>query len=289
MTPEDLESRKASLEDWIDLLGSWMIGFVWPVAVGLLIEFYAVLGLSWTQSQNALIARIGLLLVTAGVIGELVIGHKTHGAERKLRALNVEIEHVADLNLKAADERIALLNLSVERERLARIKIEEELFKQHVLTDQARDEIIEAVGTYIGRKRVDVFLYDHHIHEVFQLADSVNAAFLSAGWKSKLWIGAEPRMMGSEVNFSVSRDSPIGTPGNVALQQLAGRLSGILFSLGIGSCMSQGGFSSSNLPIKPLGGWGIWDPHDVAEFRVQIGHRQLNSNLFSRPVAPPQA
>src|SRR5580698_3867677 len=96
MTSDDLDARKTALEDRIDILGIWMIGFVWPVAVGLVMEFYAVYSLSFTVNWNTSIDRIGLLLVTAGVIGELVIEHKTHTAERRLRGINTAIEQIAD-------------------------------------------------------------------------------------------------------------------------------------------------------------------------------------------------
>jgi hypothetical protein len=83
MLSSDLDVRKNDLEDRIDSWGSWMIGCIWPVAVGLVMEFYAVLKLCWSQRWNEPIDRIGLLLVTAGVAGELLVEYKTHGAERK--------------------------------------------------------------------------------------------------------------------------------------------------------------------------------------------------------------
>jgi len=111
MASDDLEARKTSLEDRIDALGSWMIRFTWPVAVGLLMEFYAILEFATTQKWNASIDHMGLLLVTAGVAGELAVEQMSHTTERKLRRVNKEID-------READERIADLNLLVEQERL---------------------------------------------------------------------------------------------------------------------------------------------------------------------------
>src|ERR1700679_1593393 len=37
-----------------DSLSAWMIGFTWPVAVGLVMEFYAVLNPAWTPEWNSM-------------------------------------------------------------------------------------------------------------------------------------------------------------------------------------------------------------------------------------------
>jgi|ERR1017187_1789546 hypothetical protein len=127
MKSDDLEAHKMAVEDRIDSLGSWMIGFIWPVAVGLFIEFYAILNLAWTHDWNVIIDRIGLLLVTAGVSGELAIEQKKHSAERKLRRINADIDRESDLALKTADERIAELNLKAEQEQRERLKLQFEI------------------------------------------------------------------------------------------------------------------------------------------------------------------
>ena len=115
MASDNLDARKTALEDWIDLLSSWMIGFTWPVAVGLFMEFYAIFNPAWTREWNVIADRIGLLLVTAGVSGELAIELKTHGAERRLREVNAEIENKSNAALRHANERIATLQLETER------------------------------------------------------------------------------------------------------------------------------------------------------------------------------
>jgi hypothetical protein len=127
MASDDLAARKTGLENRLDSLDSWMIGFTWLVAVGLFIEFYAVLNLAITHDWNVLIDRVGLFLVTIGVSGELAIEHQSHRAERKLREANAEIELEADFRLKAADERIAELNLIAEKEHHKRLELEARL------------------------------------------------------------------------------------------------------------------------------------------------------------------
>jgi hypothetical protein len=44
MASDDLDKCKAALEDWIDSLSSWMIGFTWPVVIGLVMEFASSYG-----------------------------------------------------------------------------------------------------------------------------------------------------------------------------------------------------------------------------------------------------
>ena len=129
MTPNGFTTRKTALENQIDSLDLWMIGFTWPVAIGLFIEFYAILNVGWTHNLNVLIDRIGLFLVTVGVSGELAVEHKAHGAERRLREVNADIEHESSLTLKAADERIAELNLK-------RIKLETKLTGRSLTPEQ---------------------------------------------------------------------------------------------------------------------------------------------------------
>ena len=182
MTSDDLEARKADLEDWIDGLGAWMIGFVWPVAVGLVIEFYALLGLSLTANWNVFIDRIGLLLVTGGVIGELVIEHKTHTAERKLRGVNSQIEHKADLALKAADERIALLDRDTAEARRETAKLQLQL---QSVSHQARGRrLSDMFGPSLeGKPKGSVELwYVHGDHEAHVFALQMWHALQKAGW-----------------------------------------------------------------------------------------------------------
>lgn len=117
---DDRLAERKSLEDSIDAWGSWLIGFIWPVVVGLVMEFYTIMGFEWSRDWNQLVDRIGLLLVTAGVSGELLAESKTHGAERRLRRINEDLERLAD-------ERIAELNLKAEQEHAARVRIEQSI------------------------------------------------------------------------------------------------------------------------------------------------------------------
>jgi hypothetical protein len=261
------------------------------VVIGLLME-------SGPEAWTAMINRMwphrevtGNALVTIGVFAEVAIG--LFIARSAKRAQLLAEAQIAELNAEttAARERISSLNQIAEQERLARVKIEEELFRPHVLTQKACAEFTEALSVYTGRKRADVFVFDHHISEVFSLADSINGVFASARWNSKVWIGREPRITGREVTFAISRECPIGTGFGTEIQTLASKLAGVLFNLGIGTCTSLGGFTthpSDGLPMRPLGGRDNWDPRDVAMLRVQIGQRQLTSDLFTRPITPPQ-
>jgi hypothetical protein len=107
METEDRDGQKKTLEDKIDGLGKWMIGFTTPVAVGLLMETYAIFEPQVTASANTLIDRIGLMLVAAGVVGELLVEVMMHRMEHKLRTVNANIE-------RQANETIAGLNSETE-------------------------------------------------------------------------------------------------------------------------------------------------------------------------------
>jgi hypothetical protein len=171
---------------------------------------------------------------------------------------------------------IVAVNERASQADLARAKIEEELFKPHAITPEMHSEILTLLTEFAGaKKRVDVFAYDRHLPEPSILADSINGLFREAGWDSKIWIGAEPRMTGTEVIFSVSGTCPL--PESQALQMLGGKIGALLFIGGIGISYGVGG--SVN---KPLASWGErWNSDDIAEFRVQIGQRQIRSDLFN--------
>lgn len=188
MTSEDLDERKRTLENSIDSLGSWMIGFTWPVAIGLLMEFYAILNSPWTVAWNVLIDRIGLLLVTAGVIGELLIEHKTHHKERKLREIDAEIERQAELKLKSADERIASLLKEGEEARLARIKAEtdflqlKESLKDRTISPTQKELLLSSLAECPkGPLVISCMVEESDAHP---LALELQRIFLEAGWTS---------------------------------------------------------------------------------------------------------
>jgi len=243
----------------IDPLEFWsaFAGFV--VFVGLGLE-------SGPEIWKAIVTRtlpsradIGSVLVAFGVFAEVVIGI---AIARKSKMAEIE-----------ANDRIAELKKRAAEAELARARIEEELFKPHVLTPEMQDEWRELLKEFSGStKRVDVFMYDQHIPEAFTLADSINAVFLSAGWISKLWLGDDPRMIGTEVTFITSIE--LGSTDDKSLQILAGKLCATLFIAGIGC--SFGVADIRHLAKKPAGGWsGAWDPQDIAPFRIQVGQRQI--------------
>ncbi|MDE3196813.1 MAG: hypothetical protein KGN84_10745 [Acidobacteriota bacterium] len=105
----DLSRRKKSLEDAIDRLGAWMIGFTLVVVVGLSIELYAVIISFLRKPYFSLVDAVGLLFVTVGVGGELAVEFFTHGKEKALRRTNEEIEADADKKIAERDRTIARL------------------------------------------------------------------------------------------------------------------------------------------------------------------------------------
>lgn len=287
--PNDQSAIRSALESWADRLSHWTVAYTAIVVLGLAIEylpeityFLKACVAETVRPHSEQLRQFGGLLVIVGVAGELLVA---------VRAARVETDLREESNsaVARAHERAATAEKIAAEANLARFKIESQLFKPHVLTEEATIALREILNAYSGTKRVDVFMFDSHMTDVSALANSINAVFSSAGWKSNLWIGTEPRMTGAEAVFSVPRELPLHDPENQALQQLSNRCGAILWGLEIGSCISVGGFSSSNTAPRPSGGWGLWNPNDVAMFRIQIGQRQLTSGLFARPVRPPQA
>ena len=137
------EDKKA-LEDRLDSLESWEIAFTYPVAIGLILEFYAAFALNITAKWNACIDRSGLLLVTIGVVAELIIERKIHRANRQLRDADAEIDRRAQAELKAKDEQIAELNL-------ARAKIESALADRKLTPDQV-EFIRSSIDAFTGQR-----------------------------------------------------------------------------------------------------------------------------------------
>jgi hypothetical protein len=265
-------SEKSRLESLESSLDAWMY-------VGMLFVLIGVIGealpdfLSSNPTFILVVRRIGESLVALGLLVEFIV-------DIRLRKTRSGLKVLADKELEHLRRQTAQAEQATAEANLGRVRIEEALFKPHVLMSDASKQFLEIINAYRGKKRVDVFVYDHHIGDVRVLADSINATFLVAGWNSKMWIGAEPRLVGSEVAFCVPHEDR-------QLQELAGRLMFVLHRDGIGSSTSIGEISSK-LPLKPLGGWGIWDPNDVPVFRVQVGQRQLSSELLTRAVVPPQ-
>jgi hypothetical protein len=257
------------------------------VGFGLIVEYWQEIVACIAERRWPQLPLVGGFLVTLGVLGEVWFGRLA------LRTAD-DISERADSDVAMANERsvqalerIAIAEAAAAEANLARARIEEQLFRPHLITNEARGEISRILGEYSGAKRVDIFVYDSHIAEVFQLADSLSAAFSTTHWSAKMWIGREPRIMGAEVVLSVRREYQ----DEQGVQKLASALSGVIFHLGIGTSISIGGFSgpSPDLVMKPLAGWGFWDAGDVATLRIQVGHRQLSSELFGRPLTPPQA
>ena len=252
-------------------------GFV--VVVGLMIE-------SGPELLHSLECHVwprrdvtGSALVTVGVFLEVALAIFI---ERSATRAALESE----VTIAEARERAAHAEQAAAEANLARMKIEEQLFKPHVLTDEAQTALIEVLNEYAaGRKRADVFLYDSHLHDVFQLGLSINATFKMAGWTSGIWIGKEPRMEGLETTFGIAREC-LDPKESQALQRLAAQFTHIFRALNVTCATCINCFSTAD---RPLTGWAPWSPSDAALFRVQIGQRQLSSDLIFRPTEAPKA
>jgi len=134
-------------------------------------EFYAIFNFPGTLRWNALIDRIGLLLVTAGVAGELAIEHKTHRAERKLRGINIEIEREMDITLTAADERIEQLRKENNETAL-------------VLKDRSLGNMLEFQQAMWAFRGTEYVLETGVDRESLSFKIRLNAALLGSEWKT---------------------------------------------------------------------------------------------------------
>ncbi len=151
MASDDLARRKEALENSIDSLGGWLIGFTAVVVIGLFIELYHLIAhLSITHDWWELVDSVGTGVVAAGVSGELLIEFLARRKERKLRNVNADIDNDYQGKLTAANERIAELNLQSEQERLARVKIEERLAPRTLNSTQVAT-MIEKLTRFTGQ------------------------------------------------------------------------------------------------------------------------------------------
>ena len=240
------------------------------VVGGLLME-------SWPELRNAIREwRLPNLIVTGGVI--VVLGVLLEVV------LGIFITQRANRAQSEANERVARAEQTTAEANLARVRIEEKLnntLAGRTLPKSAHDELAAILSAYLGHKRVDVFMYDSHVFETLLLGERLNAVFLAAGWDSKLWYAQGRRLIGKGVVFCIARELT-GSEEHIPLQLLSSALGGVLFKIGIESSLAIGGFSAKELPayIGEFRGPFPWEPEDVAMLRVQVGEKQLISEVF---------
>lgn len=271
--------EKACLEKTIDALGTAMLFAILAVVIGLIIEYLLEFVPGTDASLLTLCHKIGGGVVTAGVAGELVIEFIHGKKETKLReATNSVIIEARDRALRA-EERIAELNLLAEQERHARVKLEQK-FAPRVLSQEAKDALAAALSSFVGTKRIDVFIFEHHVLEVMLLAQDLNILFIQSGWDSKMWFPVERGNRGGPqgITFAVAADAMY--ENDSALQLFANRLTWTLSGFGIDASSSFGGWRTTDDPGR-IGGFVAWDVEDVAKLRVEVGEKQLVVRHFN--------
>jgi hypothetical protein len=244
------------------------------VVSGLLVEDGPDLWAAITERRFPPWGVIGGLLVSIGVLFEVVIAFVIARIAKRIDALSsAEVENTRR-DASAAIERAAKAEQAAAEADLARARIEEQLYKPHALNEQQIAELSDLLKPYAGRS-VDVFIFDGHINDVLDLALAVATAFESGGWKPKVWMGAEPRIWGDEVTLAVARESLFEHSRNSNdLSSVFAAISGFLSNMGITVSVGALGFSAEN-SAKPFMGGAEWDPGDVAPCRVQVGQRQF--------------
>lgn len=101
-----LESAAKALDSRLDSLTFWLWVSTATVVVGLVIEYlqeFVELFKTRSFDRKKLRTLVGGLLITVGVVGELVVAIKSSGVETKLRTTTHKVESL--LNGKAADAR----------------------------------------------------------------------------------------------------------------------------------------------------------------------------------------
>jgi hypothetical protein len=176
----ELELRRDELEESIDSLSAWMIGFTTVVVIGLVMELIALGSLGIRQRQQTVLDLAGEALVTLGVCGELSVEFRAHRKEGKLRAVNAEISAEDKRKLSAAETRIAELNLAAEQERHARVRIESYL-NGRVLTSEQMSSLRGTLSR-TGPRRIYIATAVDRF-EATQFAAYLEAALRGSSWE----------------------------------------------------------------------------------------------------------
>ncbi len=218
--------RRDELEESIDSLAGWMIGFTTVVVIGLVMELVALGSLGIRHRQQTVLDLAGEALVTLGVGGELSVEFQAHRKERKLREVNARISAAEKRKLSDAETRIAELNLAAERERHARVRIESYL-NGRVLTSEQMSSL-RATLAATGQRRIYIATAVDRF-EAAQFAAYLETALRGSAWEV-ISSDAKPRNVLPLPGLQV-----FATPDNDS-QDAAMLLSDTLLDLGIMCC-----------------------------------------------------
>jgi hypothetical protein len=236
MTSEDLERRRTRLENSIDNLGWWMIGFTGLVVIGLFIELkLPFLEFIRTYNWRVFVDSLGALLVAAGVAGEFYIEFRAHRRESRLRQVNIEIEAESAMQLKEADERIATAqqraeeaheraanaelkaaqaSLIAEQERIKRLELENQFAWRRLSFEQQLKIKVKLSSIPVGK----FFVWVSPDPEAMQLMKSISGLMTLAGWTRLAPVGpialgdfATPWVgEGLSIQVAASRNADLG-------------------------------------------------------------------------------
>jgi len=125
----DIIAAKSSLERSVDFWEGVSHVFAALVVVGLMVEYREpFVNFIRTHDWRYITKSIGAVLVTIGVAGEVLAGHRSTKKDGELREAN-------SMLAQKAGERIAELNLKAEQEQHARIKLQKEMAGRRILPE----------------------------------------------------------------------------------------------------------------------------------------------------------
>jgi hypothetical protein len=138
LSSEEIIAVKTFLEGSVDRFESAMHWFTALVAVGLIVEYREpFLKFIETHDWRYIRDAVGGIMVTVGVAGELLIGFAASLKDGRLRDANSVLQSRLTELLTASNERIAELNLKAEQERNARVKLQSEMAGRYISSKQA--------------------------------------------------------------------------------------------------------------------------------------------------------
>jgi len=138
-----LQRSNADLERSLTCLEHWLLFTTFLVALGLVLECLHEIPEALADFRKGLLLKPiliigGLVLITVGVGGEVVVQFFASAKETSLRKANDDVSAI--LNAKAAEAlaEAARLQKLAEDERLARVKIEEDVAWRRLTKDQQK-------------------------------------------------------------------------------------------------------------------------------------------------------
>ena len=246
------------------------------VVLGLLMESWPELQLAWSEGRFPKLPVTGGIIVTLGVLIEVVLGiFITQRANRIQSRANERIsiaeKATAEALERAANAEKAAAEANLERERLAR------RFAYRTLTADVYRNLLKALSPLAGT-RLDVFAFDSHKGDVWSFANELTNVSKRAGLDCTLWFPPPetPRILAFRTDVVFASAKECTPEENELSSSLSMAFAEALARAGITIRLALHDFSlESDLP-----GFSPFDPSRFAPFRIQIVEREFLDSSF---------